>query len=66
MTAETYIQKFVECIINHLDVLDSNPSNAIVAELFGANNTVAIDINHFEIGLDECLHRLQSHCYMSF
>jgi hypothetical protein len=56
---KTHVQKRVESVVNDFDLVGSEALNAVVAELFQSNDAIAVDVHHFEVGLDESTHRLQ-------
>lgn len=54
----THIQQGVEGVVDDFNVIGGNSLNAIVAEFLEANNTIAINVHHFEVGFDESSHGL--------
>lgn len=56
---KAYIQKFIESIIDHLNTFDGDASYTVVAKFFLANNSIVIDIHHFETRFNKSFHCLQ-------
>lgn len=56
---ETHIQKIVESFIYDFDVVRGDPLNAVVAEFLEPNDTIGVDVHHFEVGFDEGPHSLR-------
>lgn len=56
--SDTHIQEIIESIVDNFDVSNSESLNASVAEFFDADDTVSVDVHHFEVSFDESAHCL--------